>query len=303
MTGLCRDPKGKAPCKTTVTREELERSLRVFFPTASDADRGRAAVQYARSMAFAALAEREGLEKSPELAKLIETEVKIARIRVLATAYLQDLQRQKFTETPEALEKYYTVNSKQFEQARVLRVAVPVTVPIGSGRRLDHAAVRAELEELRKRALAGEDLNQLQQEAYGHLDIKAAPPTVTALTVRRENLQGDEAKVFDLKPGEITEVIDSTAATVFLKLESKETLPPGAVQQEVQSALASERMGEAMKKIAGSVSDTFDLQYLGLESQPDLFALGALPAARHTPSRRTVAGRRTPMPAAAPMAR
>ena len=129
------------------------------------------------------------------------------------------------------------------------RLAVPLVAPIEGGRRLDRSAVRSEMEELRTRAVAGEDMNQLQQEAYKHLHIQAMPPAVNVQTVRRIGLQGDEAKAFDLNPGEISPVLDLPAAFAIVKLESKEPAPLDSVRQEIEAALRQGRMQNELSKL------------------------------------------------------
>ena len=83
LQGVCRTVPAKgAPCRTVITRGDLDGFAAASEPDASGAARGRLAVQYARTVAFAALAERQGLDKDPALAK----ELEIARMRVLAGA-------------------------------------------------------------------------------------------------------------------------------------------------------------------------------------------------------------------------
>src|ERR1035441_8384647 len=78
-------------------------------------------------------------------------------------------------------------------------MSVPFEVPTDSGRPLEPKAVKSEMEQLRTRAIVGEDFNRLLQDAYQHLRIQATPPPVNVLTLRRAGLQGDEAKLFDLE--------------------------------------------------------------------------------------------------------
>ena len=290
LKGVCKDRQAKSACETVVTREELERFVKATAPEVSEAARGRMAVQYARTLAFSALAEQQGLEKNPVLAKEIEMQLKLLRMRILASAYLQNLQRQTTAVLEPEIQKYYSQHQDQYEQAQVRRLAVPISVPTQDGHPLDHAAVKSELAELRSRALAGEDLNQLQQDAYKHLHIQATPPPVNSMTLRRSNLQGDDAKVFDLKSGEMTAVLDLPAAFAFLKLESKEPVPIQSVRGEIEAALRRDRIQNEVSKLNKKISAQFNLQYLEMPSQPDIFG----PTALNPPT--TSRGRRRPTP-------
>jgi hypothetical protein len=131
------------------------------------------------------------------------------------------------------------------------------------------------MEALRSRAVAGEDLNQLQQDAYKHLHIQATPPAVGVQTLRRISLQGDDLKAFDLKPGEISTVLDLPAAFAFVKLESKEAAPIGSIHQEIEAALRQKRMEDEVGGLTKGIGAKFNLQYFGMPSQPDIFRLAA----------------------------
>jgi hypothetical protein len=197
-------------------------------------------------------------------------------MRFLASVYLQSLQRQTPIIAEAEIHKYYDEHRGQYEQVQVRRLSVPFSVPTEDGRPLDRSAVKTEMEELRKRAVAGEDLNQLQQDAYQHFHIQAAPPVVGVLTVPRNTVQGDEAKALDLNPGELSAVLDLPAAVAIMKVESKDAVPIQYVRQEIEAVLRGERLKREVDKLAGKISAQFNLQYLELPSQPDLFSLTAI---------------------------
>jgi len=249
----------------------LDRFLGASAPDASTATRGRAAIQYARTIAFSAQAEQLGLEKNAALAKELELQLKLLRMRILATAFLQNLEQQSTTVLGSEVERYYQLHRKEYEQATVRRVAIPITVPTESRLPLDRAAAQSEMETLRARAAAGEDLNQALQDAFAHLHLQAPPPPVNAMAVRRNDLQGDEVKAFDLNPGEITPVLDLPAAFAIIKLDAKEPLPIDSVRPEIERALRRDTVQNTVSKIGKRVNTEFNLRYLELPSQPDVF--------------------------------
>jgi hypothetical protein len=270
LKGVCKDLQAKTPCETVITREELDRFANAS-PDVSKAARGREAVQYARALAFSALAEQQGLAKDPAVAKELDAQIKLVRMRILANAFLQNLQPKATSVAESDIQKYYQEHQDQYERFQVLRLAVPVEVPTESGRHLDLAAAKSEMEELRRRAVAGEDFNRLQQDAYTHLHIQATPPPVDVMTLRRGSVQGDEAKAFDLSPGEISAVLDSPAAFVVMKLESKGAMPIESVHQEIEAALRRDGLQNEVSKRTKSISAQFNLQYFEMRSQPDIF--------------------------------
>jgi PPIC-type PPIASE domain len=276
LEGICSERTAKGPCKTVITREDLDKFAGAFAPEASEAVRGRMAIQYARALAMASLAEQQGLDKNPAVAKEIEAQLKMVRMRILSSFFMQNLQRQPVITPDVEIQAYYQQHQDQYEQAQVRRLSVPLAVPTENGRPLDREAIRTEMEALRKRAVAGEDLNQLQHDAYKDLHIQATPPPLNVVPLRRSGLQGDERKAFDLKPGEISEVLDSAAVVVFFKLESKEVMPIESIRPEVEAALRGSRTQNQLSKLTKKINAQFNLEYLGMSSQPDLFGLSAV---------------------------
>jgi hypothetical protein len=281
LDGICKERQAKSPCKTVVTREDLDRFMGASAPDSSPAARSRAAIQYARTVAFSALAEQQGLDKNPILAKELDLQLRLLRMRILGTAFVQNLEQQSTTVLGSEVERYYQLHREQYEQAQVRRVSIPIAVPTANGRPLNREAVKAEMEELRKRALEGDDLNLLLHQSYEHLQIQATPPAVNAVGVRRSNLQGDEAKVFDLNAGEITPVLDLPAAFAIYKLDSKEPLSIDSLRPEIEASLRRDVVQNQISKLGKRVSTEFNLECLELPSQPDVFgpaAVNPLPA-------------------------
>ena len=276
LQGVCKDRQAKSPCETVITRQDLDLFISLYAPNTPETGRSHMAVQYARNVAFSALAEQQGLDRNPALVKELELQLRLVRMRVLANAFLESLPKPAASDVTEPeIQRYYEEHRAQYEQVQVRRLSVPFAVPTESGRPLDRATVKAEMEGARSRAVAGEDLNQLQQDAYKHLHIQATPPAVGVQTLRRISLQGDDLKAFDLKPGEISAVLDSPAAFAFVKLESKEAVPIGSVHQEIEAALRQKRMEDEVGELTKTIGAKFNLQYFGMPSQPDIFRLAA----------------------------
>lgn len=271
LQGVCKERQPNSACKTVITREDLDRFVNASGPTPSDTARGRLAVDYARTLAFSSLAEQQGIDKNPVFAKELDAQLKLVRMRILASAYMQNVQRQTIPVAEPEVQKYYDLHRNLYDQAQVRRLAVPFVVPTESGRPLDRAEAKAEMEAIRTRAVAGEDLNQLQLDAYKHLHIQATPPPLNVVVLRRSVVQGAEATAFDLNPGELSTVLDLPAAFAILKVESKEPVPIASVRQEIEAAVKRDRTQNEVNKLTKKISAQFNLQYLDLSSQPDIF--------------------------------
>src|SRR5437660_11398879 len=68
-------------------------------------------------------------------------------------------------------------------------------------------AMKQEAEALHTRAASGEDFDKLQQEAFTTGGLKANPPSTKLGKVRRSSLPADQGAVFDLKLGEVSQLI------------------------------------------------------------------------------------------------
>jgi len=249
LQGVCNERQAKSNCKTVITRNEFDSFVSASAAEVSETARGRLTVQYARTLAFSALAEQQGLEKDPVVAKELEVQLRLVRMRILSNALLQNLRKQPTSVAEAEVRKYFDGHRDQYEQAQVLRLAVPIAVPTESGRPLDRSVVKSEMEKLRSRAVAGEDLAELQRDAYTHLHIQATPPPVNVLTLRRDSVQGDETKAFDLNPGEISALLELPAAFAVIKLESKGPMPLESVRQEIEATLRRDHMQNEISQL------------------------------------------------------
>ena len=272
--GLCSVPQTQDSCKTVITRQELDRFVNAFSPNATGAARGRLAVQYATVLAYSMLAEQRGFDKEPALASEIEAQLKLIRMRILATAFAQALREQAPAATDADVQNYYEAHQDLYQQVQVRRISVPLEVPNGTGKPLDRAKVLSAMEEIRKEAVGGEDFNKLQQKVYEQFHIGAHAPATTAMSIQTRSLQGDEAKVSDLKPGEVSSVLDLPSMVAVMRLESKGTAPLPLVRAEIEAWLRGTTAQAQLRKLTSNITTQFDLEYLDLPSQPELFGSG-----------------------------
>lgn len=258
-------------CKTVITRAEMEGIIDVFLPGTSQALRRQFAINYARLIAATAVAQQKHLEKDPEVIRQVQTQEKVARMQVLAHALYQQIQKEAEDVPTSDIQKYYEDHLSGFDEGEVLRLSLPRVAPTKDGRPLDESAIKAKADELRERAVAGEDFEQLQRDAYTSFGIIGTAPPTKLNMVRRTNLPPDEGKVFDLQAGEVSPVLDSLGSLVVLKLVSKQSVPAADAEVEIKSLLQRARMQQELETATKTVKAQFNLQYLDLSSAPDLF--------------------------------
>jgi hypothetical protein len=281
LDGVCDKPHAKV-CKTVITRAEMDSIMNILVPDSSPAARRRFVIRYARLLAASSVASSKHLDKDRAIANAMKTQVEFARMQVLGNALYRQMDDQAKGATDADIQKYYNDHSADFEQVEVERLLVPRTMAARGGAAPDDNTLRAKAEALRVRAAAGEDFTKLQQDAFTELDIKISPPATKLPPVRRVSLPRAEQVVFNLKPGEVSPVLDSFGGLAILKLISRQPVPMETLRSEIVSAIRRDRLEQAHQAAQGSVKADFNLAYLGAQTQPDLFPAEGLNAVEST---------------------
>lgn len=272
ITGLCENPADQisAPdCKTVVTESQFKEVIDTLDPRMSRHERREFALHYADTLVLAAKAEEMGLDKTSDF----DEQMKLARIQILSKALNRAL-REKVSQISDSdIEAFYQKNLPRFEKAELDRIYVPRVQPgssvSGSGLsdadREAHTQAtdlvrRAEADRLRERAVAGEDFAQLQAAAYRDEGIKSAAPETT-VAVRRISLPPDQASVLDLKPGELSPVLEDSNGFYIYRLEHKQMLSLDQSRNEIVEALRTQRMRDAMQTVLDSAKTSLAEDY------------------------------------------
>jgi PPIC-type PPIASE domain len=270
LNGACKTAK-KTDCKTVLLRSEMDRIVALLAPSAPHESPQQIAVNYVRILAAAELADERKLENDPAAAKELQGLEGFARQRVLAQAFYKQLEQQAANPTVAEMQQYYLANPQQFEEGEVWRLSVPKSSVSRGGGRIDPAELKAAMDGLHRQAVLGYDFDQIQLQAYKDLNIAQIPPTTRLTAARRSSMSPDQAQIFDLQPGEISEVIDSYTNVVILKLVSKRTTPFDSVEPEIRNELKHALMLRELQEASKRVTAEFNLKYIGMSVQPSLF--------------------------------
>jgi hypothetical protein len=305
VQGVCEPaPKGAEgkDCKTEVKRTEIDAVINTLEPRATSAARRQLAINYARLVAAAGEAERQHLEKDPEVMLQLAVFERLVRLQVLANKMYLQMQGRANNVPGAETAKYYSEHGADFEQGEVRMLSLPKNTVSPGGEAQELGVLKVKTEELRARAAAGEEFDQLQQEAYKELGIKTELPSTKLNMARRMNLPMEERGVFDLEPGQVTPVMELPRAFVVMKLVSKERIPLESAKAQIVSTLQQERMKEETRKSTESGKAEFNLKYFELPAAPDLYPppeVTGLPAGQSAPvnyALRTQSTRKPMMP-------
>jgi PPIC-type PPIASE domain len=300
--GLCAagqsaSAKGADPnCKTVVTRAEFEKLADSLQPNMPQQLRQQLANQYPQILFMSQEARKRGLENDPHyLAVLKFTKMELLRME------LQRSMEEEAGKIPEAeLQDYYKKNEADFEQAAILRVFIPKSrqtdTPKGGATpeevqkaRDDFAAAMAKVaDDLHTRAAAGEDFDKLQKEAYEAAGVKATVPPTLNPQVRRTMLPASQSSVFDLKPGELSPVINDSQGFVFYRMQSKTNPPLAEVREDIKAMLRNARLQVVRSKMENAISADLNKDYFGEPQQAPSAGSGIRPSDRPRPTQPAV---------------
>jgi parvulin-like peptidyl-prolyl isomerase len=247
-----------ADCKTVITRAQLETVMSAIAPTGiPPSARKQFATRYAMGLVMADQAQKAGLDKTPRYAEMM----KLMQVQVLSQLLSQSLQ-DKASQIPDTdIEDYYKKNEANYQEASLQRLFIPRTkqLPPSKVKLTDaqkkklqadaEAAMKTEATALQKRAAAGASFAKLEAEAFTVAGYKNKPAPTDMGKVRRSSLPPTQSSVFDLKPGEISQLISDPGGYFVYKVNTIETLPLDKVKQEIHNTLRGQRAQAAMQSV------------------------------------------------------
>lgn len=284
----------KPECETKITRAQFEKIANGLSPNVTPQLKRQLEQALPKFMAMSEIARKQGLENTEHYKETI----KIARMQILT----QELQREaqdKADNVPQSeIVDYYKKNPEAYQQFSLDRLFIPRYKSVQAEAKDEddkdkdkdakltdeqQKAKDAEAKEkqekseqelnkladdLRERAAKGEDFVTLQKEAFAASGTKVENPTVNLPKVRRTGLPPAHAAVFDLKVGEVSQVISDNGGHYIYKVVSMEELPLDQVQTEIHNKLKGERLKAAMDKYNSSYSVEPNEAYFGPPAGP-----------------------------------
>jgi len=308
IQGLCEKPGGTtaAPsdCKTVVTRADFEKVAPANLP---GQQRKRVADQYIQALLLAEKAHESGVDRTADF----EKQMYFLRLRALASAGYQDLQKEAGNVSDSEVEAYYKQHLADFKAITFDKLYVPKQKVVETSalkpndpdlqkkREASEAEMKAEADKLRARAAAGEDFVKLQQEAYDAAGMKQQ--TATAENTHKENqrksyIPPSDASIFELKAGDISPVFNDPAGFMVYKVIEVKDLPVATVHDEISRAAQAEKLKSALDALQSSVKTTLDESYFATPAAPTLRNPGEVPASQTAPPHRMPAAQNPPPP-------
>jgi hypothetical protein len=286
--GAAKSPAAKtspATCETVITKAEFEKLANAVAPNVTPQLKKQLANVLPRLIAMSAEAKKRGLDKTPQF----EETVKFAKMQILTNALQRSIQDEAAKVSPEEIATYYKEHPDSFEQLNLDRLFVPRTKQDDDDEKEENAKAekltdeqqkakqakeKEEAEEseqamsklaetLRARAAAGEDFSKLQKDAFDAAGMKITSPNVNLPKVRHSGLPPAHAAVFELKVGEVSQVINDSAGHYIYKVNSKDVPSLDQVKDEIHNTLQNQRQRELMDKLNSSFTPETNVAYFG----------------------------------------
>jgi hypothetical protein len=276
VMGVCETSKtapaaSRAACKTVLTRAEFETLVRSLDPSMSPQTRKQLANAYGGILARAQEARKMGLDKSPEYQEAL----KFARLQILGQQLSRVMREEANKVSDKEIKDYYEQNQAKFQQANLQRLFVPKMRsfdPVKDNpedpatKKEAENAMNKEADDLHALAVAGEDFEKLQKDAYEAAHITSPPPSTKQPPMRRGSLPPAQASAFDLKPGEASPVFSDSSGHYIYKMVSKETAPLSEVQADIRSVLQGAHLRDQQQKLRDSTTADLNEDYFGKDT-------------------------------------
>lgn len=263
IEGFCRPTQSSTnsarACKTRISRTEFEKFATSMQPKPNMALKLQFAQAYPKLVVMSAKAKEEGLDKQESFAVRMD----YAEMQLLTQALLQKIQAdaEKISETEIAA--YYRENRKAFQEFTFQRIVVPLqgrNSPAGSAEKLTALAT-----ELRSRAVAGEDFVKLQREALEAAGVHVESPNITMNKIRRTNVPRTHLSIFDLKEGQVSEVITDQGGHYVYRMIAVNQLLLRQARGEIKAKIKDDRVKEALAEVQNSYRVEINPQYFGAQ--------------------------------------
>jgi len=252
LHSLCADPApaNDASCQTVITRQDFDVLIAALDPHMPESNRLVLATEYAKLLVLGNEAERLKLDHDPAFQQLMA----FTRLQLLERQLVRQLEQQASVISSTDVAQYYREHLSSFEQGSFLRLYIPKQGKLSAP---EQAAV------IQKRAVAGENFDQLQQEIWIAQGRPSGAPATRTGVVRRSNLPQAIQKIFDLKPGEVSGLIDDPGGYYIYKLENKEAIPQEQVSSEIRTLMANQRLQDQISKLRSAVMISVNEDYFG----------------------------------------
>jgi len=230
------------------------------------------AEDYLRMKMLAAQAEKNGLDKSPE----VQAQLRLMRANTLAAAQLEKLQ-ESIKLTDAELQKSYDSKKSEYESAsaRHILIAFKGSPALPPGKKeLTEDEAKAKAEDLRKKIVGGADFAELAKKESD--DSTSGTRGGDLGTFNRGQMVPEfEKAAFETKIGEISPVIRTQFGYHILQVKERKSSPLSEVKTALEQELKQKKVQEALDQMKTGSNATFNEAYFTPPPAPPVAAPAA----------------------------
>jgi len=253
-------------CTTIVTKAQFEELVEALNPQMPEPARRQLAESYPRLLLFAKKARELGLDQDPRFAESL----RFASMQLLTQRLNRYFEEQASKITDSDVEKYYKGNAIKFEREELLRIFVPKqtreaqkTISGEHSSTSIDSPMLAVAEKIQARAVAGEDFQKLQKEAFEAASISSGSPSVSTGKIAAVRLPLNHQRVFAMEPGQVSDIIADPSGYFIYKVLSKQMIPLSQASTEIRQGITSQRVQDATASLTKSIKGELDPMYFG----------------------------------------
>jgi hypothetical protein len=266
-------------CQTRITRAQFERLTDAILTHMKPSMQKEVANSYPDLLAMAREAEARGVEKTPRF----EDRLAFARMQILSQELIREFDEEAAKIPEKDIFNYYRDHADLFQQATLERIFIPrqerknpfvkekaTPDELSARRKQTENAMNLEAQQIRVRAAAGEDFLKLQKDAYAAAGLTDVPPNPSLGQLRSINLPASHAAAFDLKPGEVSQILSDSSGHYIYKCDAKKIETLDEAKAQIRKALQSQRREEAIQAVQRPVTAEFNQTYFGTTEKPSM---------------------------------
>jgi PPIC-type PPIASE domain len=216
--------------------------------------------QYALMLILADKAMREGLDSTPDFTR----QLAMHRIQLLAQMKYKSIS-DGIKITPEELNQYYSSHKEDYEEVELRRVYIPHKAQGANADApgLSREEAQAHAQAISKELIAGKDMKELEKELADKKIAFFDKNTERALI---KQLPPEFKKVLvQLKPGQISEPIESAQGFSVVQLVGHDYVDPKIVSIQLEEQMRKEKMGSVVDELKHKATIWMDDEYFNYD--------------------------------------
>lgn len=274
VNGVCDHPLSQKPgpnCKKVITRAQFESMIQTVRPNLPASERRDFAEKYVEAL----VADEQAREMGITQGEKFEVRSRAARAQAMSQELGVALYKKASQVSDQDMEDYYRQHPDLFIEADLTRMLVPgiqqlpppdASLSDAEREKRNHDSetlMKETAERLRLRAVAGEDLEKLQAEAFQIAMVEGEAPSTKVGEVRGMDLPPSQLPVMEVKAGGVSGLLPDRRGYLIYRVGEKKVIPLAQVKDDIRKRITDERFQAESDAVMNAAKITLDETYFG----------------------------------------